>query len=115
MGRLVGAGELATYLQRPLRSDVETMAIRVAEEWLRSACTSLTDWPDPVPEDLWAWALELAGIAYSNPEGLATRTAGDDTQGWVIARKQEILDAAQERYGGAQPVGHFPPAPCWPI
>lgn len=114
MGRLVGRGELGTHLQRPVREDSEALAIRVAEGWLRSVCTRLPDWPDPVPEDLWAWALELTVIAYENPRGLASRTVGEDTQAWAIARKQQILDAAEGKYGGTQPEYHFPPAPCWP-
>lgn len=114
MGQLVGPGQLAVYLQQPTRADAEEIAIRVAEGWLRSVTPSLTSWPQPPPEDLWAAALELAGIAYSNPQGLITRTVGDDTQGWAITRRQQVLDAVKEKYGGAQPQGSFPVALCWP-
>jgi len=117
VGRLIATGELASFMQKPVRADAERIAIRVAEGWVKSKATRLTDWtdwPDPIPEDLWAWAIELASIAYSNPTGIATRTVGDETTGFVIARRAEILDAIEQAYGGAQPSYQFPPAPCWP-
>lgn len=108
----MAAGELAVWLQRPVRTDVERTAIRVAEGWLVGT-TSLAAWPDPAPEDLRAWALELAGIAADNPRGLATRTVEDDTAGWVVTRRAEILAAAARRYGGGPAPTHcFPPAPA---
>lgn len=114
MGALVGPGQLATYLQMPVRADSEDMAIRVAEGWLRGACTALASWPTPVPDDLWSWAIELAAMVYTNPEGLATRTVNEDTHMWIISRRAEILKAAGSRYGGAQPQGSFPLALDWP-
>jgi len=116
MGQLVQTGELAVYLQHSVRPDSEVIAIRLAEGWLRSVTTSLTEWPQPIPEDLWAWALELASIAYNNPQGLISRTTDEDTRAWSMERKQEILDAAERKYGGgrATGVGNFPPAPAWP-
>lgn len=114
MGALVGPGQLGTYLQLPTRADSEAMAIAVAEGWLAGACTSLPTWPDPPPPGLWAWAIELAAMVYSNPEGLATRTVGVDTHMWIISRRAEILKAARSRYGGAQPQGSFPLALDWP-
>jgi hypothetical protein len=115
VGALVGPGQLSTYLQLPTREDSEDMAIRVAEGWLRGKCTQLTAWPpSPVPDDLWAWAIELAAMVYSNPEGLATRTVNEDTHGWIISRRAEILAAAAQRYGGAAPQGSFPDSLDWP-
>jgi hypothetical protein len=115
VGALVGPGQLGTYLQQPVRADSEDVAIAVAEGWLYGACTALASWPpDPVPPDLRAWCLELAGIAYTNPEGLATRTVGDDTHMWILSRRAEILKAATIRYGGARPQGSFPEALDWP-
>lgn len=111
---LVTWQELQTYLQRPVVQATGELAIRVAEGWLRSVVT-LTPWPpDPVPEDLWAWELELASIAYSNPEGLQTRTVDAVTDAWSVARRAEILDAAGHRYGAQHPIYSFPPAVLWP-
>ena len=117
MSHLVQPGELAVYLQHSVRIDTESMAIRVAEGWLRSVTTTLDDWPQPAPEDLWAWALELASIAYNNPQGLISRTTDEDTRAWALERKQQILDAAERKYGGARAsgAGTFPAAPAgWP-
>lgn len=114
MGALVGPGQLATYLQQPVRADSEEVAIRVAEGSLKGVCTTLAEWPQPVPDDLWAWAIELAAMTYSNPEGLATRTVNEDTRNWILSRRAEILSAARARYGGAIPMGGFPIALDWP-
>lgn len=119
MGRLVVDGELAAHLQHPTRTDAERSAIRIAEGWLFSVTRSLPVWSDPppdapVPEDLHAWALELAGIAYDNPQGLTTRTVEDDTRIFAVTRRREILDAAAACYGGvAAPLFSFPPAPTY--
>lgn len=111
---LVSRTQLQTYLQRTLDVAAAELAIRVGQGWLRSAVPGTT-WPDPVPEDLWAWALELAGIAYSNPESLQTRTVDAVTDVWSAARRAEILAAAASAYGRRrQPVYSFPPAAPWP-
>jgi hypothetical protein len=124
MGQIVQTGELAVYLQHQVKADVEASAIRVAEGWLLAACTALTEWPAPVPDDLWAWAIELAAIAYNNPLGLVQRVTDEDTRSWGTERRKEILAAARQRYGSgaATPVfsdsatgdSNFPPAPRWP-
>lgn len=124
MGQLVQTGELAIYLQHGVKADVEASAIRVAEGWLASVCTSFTAWPTPVPDDLWAWAIELAAIAYNNPVGLVQRITDEDTRAWGTERRQEILAAARQRYGSgstspvfasaATGTSNFPPAPRWP-
>lgn len=109
--------ELAAYLQRDLDAATATQARRIAYGWLKSA-TSLTDWPDPVPDDLWAWGLELAALAYVSPEGLVTEDPGGVPPGWSGPRWEQILREARRKYadegGPAAPVGSFPPPPCWP-
>lgn len=118
MGQLVQTGELEVYLQHAVRPDSEAIAVRVAEGWLRSVTTTLVDWPQPPPDDLWAWALELASIAYNNPQGLISRTTDEDTRAFQLSRRKEILDAAGTKYGAvsATGVGNFPAAPAagWP-
>lgn len=115
---LVQTGELAVYLQHTVKADAEIVAVRVAEGWLRSVATSVTVWPpDPIPEDLWAWEIELAALAYGNPMSLITRTTDEETRNWAVERRREILEAAAVRYGGSvQPsgVGNFPIALDWP-
>lgn len=99
---IVTAAELGTYLQHTVSTTSAEQAVRVAEGWLRSVCTSLTTWPpNPVPEDLWAWTLELAALSYGNPVSLVTRSTDEETRNWSMERRREILDAARFRYGGA--------------
>lgn len=111
MADLFSSNDLAAYLQRPVDTTSYTTAQRIASGWL-SAATGLTTWPDPVPDDLWAWAVELAALAYSNPEGLAVETEGSTTATWERARRDAILAAARVRYGqtGAPRYGFDCPA-----
>jgi hypothetical protein len=101
--------DLPSWLQIP-QVDTET-AIRVrryANGWLMSA-TGLASWPAVIPDDLWAWAIELAGIAYRNPTSLTSETVDGYTMAADSARKAEILAAAKAAYGGASsPLYSFP-------
>lgn len=106
--------QLRAYMQRSsVVIDSAQLAVRVAEGWLRSA-TRLAAWPDPLPEDLFAWCLELSALAYANPEGLSSRTVGDDTAQYAAARKAEILEIAARRYGTGRPTFSFPAPVRWP-
>ena len=73
------------------------------------SATGLSSWPDPIPDDLWAWAIELAGIAYRNPTALNSETVSDYTYSQDRAAKEAILAAAKTKYGGASsPQYSFP-------
>lgn len=76
-------------------------ALRMASGWLQSA-TRISPWPGDVPEDLWAWCLELAALAYvNNPRQVTQRQTGGVITAWepdARARRAEILDAARSRY-----------------
>lgn len=112
MADLIELTDLASYLQQDLDEETAVRARRVASGWLRSA-TALTAWPDPVPDDLWTWALELAAMAYSNPEMLSSETAGGTVSTTDRSRRQAILDAARQAYGvGRGPLYSFP-EPDW--
>jgi hypothetical protein len=105
--------DLPSWLQIP-QVDTET-AIRVrryANGWLMSA-TGLSSWPAVIPDDLWAWAIELAGIAYRNPTGLTSETVDGYSMGADSARKAEILAAAKARYSGAGSPQYSFPAWDW--
>ena len=113
---IVDSVDLSQWLQITVTDSTAAVAIRVAEGWLRSVVRSLPEWPppEPVPEDLWSWTLELAAIAYTNPQGQRSRTVGNDATEWGLDRRAEILAAAANRYGIASPVGSFPPpGPSW--
>jgi len=111
---LFDLGDLPSWLQVPeVDAETATRVRRVASAWLQHA-TGLTDWPSPVPDRLWAWALELAAIAYNNPTSLSTE-AIDDYQMTTAdrLRRREILDAARAAYNMAgKPMGSFP-EPDW--
>ncbi|MFC6017795.1 hypothetical protein ACFP2T_16460 [Plantactinospora solaniradicis] len=93
------------------------LARRAANGWLQDA-TGLTTWPDPVPDRLWAWAIELAAIAMRSPDGAGSESIDDyqvssgGSGDW--SRRAEILAAARAAYntGSGQPVYSFP-EPDW--
>jgi len=104
--------ELASYMQRELDAESATNARRVASGWLGSA-TGLSEWTEPVPDDLWTWALELAEMAYGNPSGYASETIDDHAITFNRARRADILEAARKKYStGSTPVYSFP-EPDW--
>lgn len=120
MAELFELGELSLWLQqrahRPLpKIDMETEARvrRHASGWLQSA-TRLAPWPpNPIPDDLWAWAIELAAIALRNPDGTASETNGDYTHATDRMRRVEILAAARTAYGGSSTPRASFPEPDW--
>lgn len=121
MADLFEPQELEDFLQQgPLVEASVLIARRVATGWLRDA-TQLADWPEPVPEALFSWALELAGLAYNNPESLAVDQAGGVASTYDRQRRKEILDAAARAYGNPAggrggPLGAFSaplPGPDW--
>jgi hypothetical protein len=110
--------DLELFLQRDLDTPTAILARRVAGSWLMAA-TKLTAWPDPIPGNLFGWALELAALAYVNPEGLTTETVGGETSTWDKSRRAAILAEARAAYdtptSGQLPVWSFPPSDLlWP-
>lgn len=113
MADIFELGELPLWMQDPeLDPNVAALNRRFANGWLQDA-TGLAEWPDPIPDRLWAWAIELAAIANRWPDG-TSREAIDDFQAQQDrARRKEILDAARTAYSGAStPLGVFP-EPDW--
>jgi hypothetical protein len=94
--------DLPSYLQIPeVDTETATRLRRYAGGWLMSA-TGLTEWPDPVPDALWAWGIELAAIAYYNPTGLSSEQLDDHRVQYSAERRAEILAAARSSsYSGA--------------
>ena len=94
-------------------TETATRVRRYASGWLQAA-TQVTPWPpDPVPDDIWAWAIELAAIAFRNPTGAASEAIDDYNISWDAARREQILMAAKVAYGGTSaPVYSFP-LPDW--
>lgn len=101
--------DLPSWLQVPsVDTETATRVRRYANGWLMSA-TRLTAWPNPIPDDLFAWGIELAGIAFRNPTGYTSESIDDYSRGDDAARRKEILDAARLSYSGASaPSYSFP-------
>lgn len=114
MADLFDLGDLPSWLQVPEVDEQTAMrARRAANGWLQDA-TGLTVWPDPVPDRLWAWAIELAAIAYRNPGAAASERVDDYEYVADRARRAEILETARRAYPpvAAQPQWSFP-EPDW--
>lgn len=101
--------DLPSYLQVPqVDTETATRVRRYASGWLKTV-TKLADWPSPVPDDLWAWGIELAAIAFRNPDAAMSEGIDDHTVAWDRARRAEILKAAAAAYGGVSaPLSSFP-------
>jgi hypothetical protein len=114
-GELITPQQVADYLQQDvgsIRQDWAESSIRIAVGWLKGRCF-FEQWPpSPVPEDLWAWAVELAALVYDNPTLVSSTTVGGQTiaYGAVAARRRQILDEASGVYPrqAGRPIGVFP-------
>lgn len=95
MANLFEVDDLRIYMQlAEIDTDVATQMRRYATGWLMSA-TGLTSLPASIPDDLWAWGIELAAIAYHNPAGLAAEQLDDYRAQFSAERRAEILTAAR--------------------
>jgi hypothetical protein len=103
--------DLPSWLQVPqVDTETATRVRRAANGWLQHA-TGLATWPNPVPDRLWAWAVELAAIAFRNPDATSSETIDDYTVQGDRFRRREILAAATAAYNTtAGPQFSFPEA-----
>ncbi|MCZ7440822.1 hypothetical protein O7598_30845 [Micromonospora sp. WMMC241] len=114
MADLFDLGDLPSWLQVPeVDAETATRVRRAANGWLQNA-TGLTSWPDPVPDRLWAWAVELAAIAFRNPSAALSERVDDYEFSADRARRAEILADARRAYppAGSGPQWSFP-EPDW--
>lgn len=114
MADLFDLGDLPSWLQVPeVDAATAERVRRAASGWLQDA-TGLTEWPDPVPDRLWAWAIELAAIAFRNPAAASSERVDDYEFTQDRARRAEILADARRAYPPAagQPQFSFP-EPDW--
>jgi len=114
MADLFDLVDLPSWLQVPdVDTETATRVRRYASGWLQSA-TRLTPWPpNPVPDDIWAWAIELAGIAYRNPDATASESLDDYSVSYDRGRRADILAAARLAYSGASVPTYSFPEPDW--
>lgn len=100
--------DFASYLHVTVDNSTTDVVERVAWGWLMGA-TRLTARPDPAPDDIFGWALELAAIAYNNPAGAANESLDDYSVSMDRQRRKEILEAAKAAYGNnGGPLYDFP-------
>ena len=115
MADLFALTDLPSWLQVPsVDTETATRVRRVVSGWLSNA-TRLSPWPpDPVGDDIFAWAVELAGIAYRNPDAAASESLDDHNVSWEHRlRRKEILDAARAAYSTAMSPSFSFPDPDW--
>lgn len=112
MTDLFSISDFASYVQQDVDTASATVARRVAGGWLMSA--GILTFPTVIPDDLFAWAIELAAIAFRHPDGTATEGIDDYSFSADRQRRKEILDAARASpYSGTGgPVFSFPD-PDW--
>lgn len=122
----VTVAELAARLQRTpteVGDDYGQSAIRVAEGWFGSVGTIPAPGDDgKLPAVAWAELINLAALAWSNPECLSAQTVGELRDEWAVSALDAILKrVAGGPYGNGNgtdapttPLGNFPPAPAYP-
>lgn len=118
---LFTADDLTGLLRKPVTDTSAVLVERVVWGWLRPIL-DVDARPTPVPDELFAWAVELGGIAYENPIGLSGKGIGPFTEQYsgLRDRRETILEdvrAWAAEQGGTSPTaprGSFPPAQCYP-
>lgn len=103
------------------------LAIQIATGWLSGVVGPISDSDQAVPESgpVYAWLLELAGIAYENPTSMTQDDAGETKSAWADRRAQILQQAhawavatgtAPESQAprAPAPTGRFPKPRPWP-
>lgn len=115
---LFTATDLTNWLHKPVSSDAATAAESMVWGWL-APVLDLTERPADPSAQLKSWAIELGGIAHTNPEGLAEYQLESERTKYSSERRNEILRTAAN--GGVTPTGaaltpqgSFPDARCYP-
>lgn len=113
--QLFAASDLTGLLGRPVTTDQADTAERIVWGWLAPILGG--DRPQPVPPEVFSWAVELGAIAIENPSGLEAYQLGAERLQFSSERRAEILaDVAAGGVpgGGTKPRGSFPDACGWP-
>lgn len=116
--RLFTSTELSDWTQSEISSGTALLRERVVWGWLKPVL-GLDKRPDAVSEELFAWAIELGGIAHENPSGKSSYQLGEEQTQYSAERRQEILDEAAGSVGGdtsknGLSVSSFPEAQPYP-
>lgn len=107
MAVVVDPSALAAYLQRTVSGRTAAVVNEVVTGWLTTATGTVL--PEPLPADLFAWALELAAIAYAQQTPTSAADLPNPTT-WDASRLPSILAAVRGRYNTttAGPLYSFP-------
>lgn len=109
---LFDSAALTSWLRQPVSTDAAEVVERVVWGWLRPLL-QVAERPTEPSDELKAWALELGGIAYANPEGLSSYSLESESSGYSSERRDEILRTVVS--GGTTPDGGVPaPTGCFP-
>jgi hypothetical protein len=115
---LFDAADLTIPLGREISNDKAEHAERIVWGWLKGPL-GLTDRPDPTPDEIFSWAVELGSIYIRNPSGLSSHQLGPAQQAFSSDRRNEILAGASGvATSSLRPQGSFPdalryPDPAW--
>lgn len=108
---LFDENDLTEWLGKQVTGQRAASVERVVWGWLKPIL-GLAERPDPVPDEMFSWAVELGGIAHENPKGLSSRDLGPYSEQFSTERRKEILDDVRNSLpsGGAslKPTGSFP-------
>ena len=108
---LFDENDLTEWLGKPVTQLRAASVERVVWGWLKPIL-DLEERPDPAPAEVFAWAIELGGIAHENPKGLTQRELGPYSEHFSAERRKEILDEARDAQPDAgasmKPTGCFP-------
>lgn len=113
--QLFAAEDLTGLLGRPITIEQADTAERIVWGWLAPILG--TNRPDPIPDSVYSWAVELGAIAIENPSGLESYQLGAERLQFSAERRGEILSEAAAGGvpgGGTTPRGSFPTACGWP-
>lgn len=104
-------------------TDVRATAVeRVIWGWIKPRL-GVDDRPDPIPDEVFAWAIELGAIVLENPTAKTQQSNGPfatvfaSRSGSATQRRKEILDeisASLLGAGGLRPRGNFRPPHRYP-
>lgn len=117
---LFTSAALGDWLRQSV-TDAQAVVVEVVVWGWLAPILRLTTRPDTLTADQYAAALELAGIAYSNPEGLSEYQLESEKSVYSSERRDEILRILAAQSGTVavgltppSPTGSFPAPKCYP-
>lgn len=117
---LFTAAELGEFIEKPVTDARAEVLEAIVWGWL----VPVLHWtlrPNPVPPELYGWALTLGAIAAENPTGLSAKDIGPFKSQFSEERRRAVLDEVARSglplaapAAPSQASGDFPAADCYP-